>query len=114
MNPLSLLDIITILSKMDLHQLVKLELKDIDPNAEVILFGSRARGDFREDSDWDLLILLSRPLDRRLNDLILEKLYEIELQSNTVVSSIIHTKSDWEDRSVTPLYSVIKKEGIRA
>lgn len=99
---------------MDLHQLVKKELKSIDPNAEVILYGSRARGDFKEDSDWDFLILLSRSLDRRLNDLILGKLYEIELQSDAVLSSIIHTKSDWEERSVTPLYSIIKKEGIRA
>ena len=25
------------------------------------LYGSRARGDFHEDSDWDLLILLDKP-----------------------------------------------------
>ena len=25
----------------------------VDPTAEVILFGSRARGDARKDSDWD-------------------------------------------------------------
>jgi len=30
---------------------------------EVILFGSRARGDFRKDSDWDLLIITNRDLD---------------------------------------------------
>jgi len=26
--------------------------------SKLILFGSRARGDFSEDSDWDLLVLL--------------------------------------------------------
>ncbi|HZV69302.1 MAG TPA: nucleotidyltransferase domain-containing protein [Saprospiraceae bacterium] len=99
---------------MDLLQLVKNEIKGIDPNAEVILFGSRARGDFREDSDWDFLILLNVHLDQSRKELILEKLYEIELQTDFILSSIIHTKTEWEDRSVTPLYSIIKQEGIRA
>jgi len=28
-----------------------------------ILFGSRARGDYRDDSDWDIAIVPSRPLN---------------------------------------------------
>ncbi|WP_461102555.1 nucleotidyltransferase domain-containing protein [Spirosoma koreense] len=36
-------------------QEVKRSVMAIDPNAEVWLFGSRARGDAREDSDWDFL-----------------------------------------------------------
>ena len=31
----------------------------------VILFGSRARGDFKKDSDWDILIVTKRELDWR-------------------------------------------------
>jgi len=33
---------------------------------DIILFGSRARGDFRADSDWDVLVVLSRPLERKV------------------------------------------------
>jgi predicted nucleotidyltransferase len=28
---------------------------------KILLFGSRARNDFQEDSDWDLLIILKKP-----------------------------------------------------
>ena len=35
---------------------------DID---KIILFGSRARGDYREDSDWDILIVTKQALDRK-------------------------------------------------
>ena len=31
----------------------------------IILFGSRARGDYREDSDYDILIIVKGKIDRR-------------------------------------------------
>ncbi len=99
---------------MQLENLVKQEIKKIDPQAEVILFGSRARGDFRNDSDWDFLVLLECPLTPGLKALILDNLYELELQRNAVISTIIHSKSEWEDLAVTPIYQTIKREGKRA
>ncbi|CAI1493571.1 Nucleotidyltransferase [Thermococcus nautili] len=33
---------------------------------EIILFGSRARGDFRGNSDWDVLVVLSEPVERKM------------------------------------------------
>ena len=35
------------------------------PDAEVFLFGSRARGDDRCDSDYDLLVIVRTPLDNQ-------------------------------------------------
>ncbi len=99
---------------MGVHELVKEEIIKIDGMAEVILFGSRARGDFRNDSDWDFLILLDRPLDQPLKDLILATLYQLELQTDSVFNILIHTKEDWAMRSITPLYAIIQKEGKRA
>lgn len=33
-------------------------------NAKIILFGSKARNDFNQDSDWDLLIIVPQDLTR--------------------------------------------------
>ncbi|MBK7338020.1 MAG: nucleotidyltransferase domain-containing protein [Saprospirales bacterium] len=38
-------------------QRIKESIRQVDPQAELILFGSRARNEERSDSDWDLLIL---------------------------------------------------------
>ena len=33
---------------------------------KVILFGSRARGDYKEHSDWDILIITKEKLDKKI------------------------------------------------
>ena len=43
---------------MNIVEAVKKAINEIAPGSEVILFGSRARGDYKKDSDWDFLILL--------------------------------------------------------
>ena len=53
-----------------------------DPTAQAYLYGSRARGTAKKDSDWDILILI----DQEKNYLIEEKkfrhnLYDIEIDS---------------------------------
>jgi uncharacterized protein len=99
---------------MDIVEAVKQEVINIDSKAEVILFGSRARGDFHKDSDWDFLILLDGSLTKEIKESLLDKLYDLELQTDSVISTIIHTKFEWENRAVTPIYQIIKKEGKRA
>ena len=38
------------------------------PNERVILFGSQARGDAHEDSDWDLLVLINKDKQNFMDD----------------------------------------------
>jgi len=47
-------------------QLIKNQIKKKNPSADVILFGSRARGNAKKDSDWDILVLSKRPILKRL------------------------------------------------
>ena len=92
--------------------MVRAEIQNIDENAQVILFGSRARGDNRRDSDWDFLILMDREVTAALKDEIRERLYEIELETGEVISTIIHQKEEWEERTVTPIHQIIEEEGV--
>lgn len=44
--------------------------------SKIIMFGSRARGDFGEESDWDFLIVLKKPADARTRREIWLKIYK--------------------------------------
>ena len=39
-----------------LRRIVEVIVREIDPD-RIILFGSRARGDYKEDSDYDILVI---------------------------------------------------------
>ncbi len=85
------------------------------PHAEVILYGSHARGDSNAHSDWDLLILLNLatlPFDVEVK--LMNALYEIEVETGEVISPLIYTKKDWNERHTRPaLFENIKNEGVR-
>lgn len=92
---------------------IKETVLDVDPQAEVVLFGSRARGDFHDESDWDVLILVDKEeTDFNFKRRIRETIYELELKQGTVISTIIKNKKFWQDISVTPLYKEVEKDGI--
>lgn len=101
------------MKKETLLKQVKQNVQQIDPQAEVILFGSRARGDARPDSDWDFLILTDKKMTSELQQEIWDTLYEkVELPNLQVISALIHEKGTWQQtHQVTPLYQNIKQEG---
>ena len=44
----------------------------------------------------------------------MDELYEIEIKTGEVISALIYTKKDWNERPfLTSLYENIQKEGIR-
>lgn len=93
---------------------VKTAVHDLSPEAEIILYGSRAKGVARSDSDWDFLILLSSPRDKVLEKQIKDRLYDIELETDTVLSSIIRSKQEWLSSryAVIPLRQQVESEGV--
>ncbi|HEX3047599.1 MAG TPA: nucleotidyltransferase domain-containing protein [Bacillota bacterium] len=90
-------------------------IKSIEPSAEIILFGSRARKDYRDDSDWDFLILVDGPVDTQRTDRIRHQLYEIEWETGQIISSIVKSRQEWDSPKykVIPLHANIEREGIQ-
>ncbi len=100
--------------KQHIIQLIKKKINELDSTAEVILYGSRARGDNKRDSDWDVMILLNRKnVDKKIEQTFRHHLLDIELEIGVPISVFVYSKSDWEGKySITPLFKSIKKEGI--
>jgi predicted nucleotidyltransferase len=93
---------------------VKESILEIEPSAELILYGSRAREDFREYSDCDFLVLVDGLVDTARTDRIRRVLFDIELDINQVISSIIRSRQEWNSPrySVSPLHKNVEREGI--
>lgn len=91
---------------------VKKRIKNVDPRARVILFGSRARNDAKKNSDWDFLILTESNPDREFRNKIYDELFESELETDEVLTGIIQNIESWNEYSETPIYQNIVKDGI--
>ena len=87
--------------------------KVLPEGARLILFGSQARNDAREDSDWDLLILLN---DKQLpNDTFGAYAYpfvELGWEYGTYFSPKIYTYAEWAKRKGTLFYDNVNREGM--
>lgn len=99
--------------KNHILQLIKASVLATDPTASVILYGSYARGDYREDSDIDILVLIDT--DKPSSDdrkRIHYPLYDIELETGIIISPMVLSKKNWETKHrITPFYENVTKEG---
>lgn len=93
---------------------IKKTVLAIEPSATVILFGSRARGDYHPvHSDWDFLVLLPSTATEITKSAIRDAILDIELETEKALNTIIYARKAWENLAVTPLYKNIQKEGIQ-
>lgn len=94
---------------------IKRLAKSILPaGSSVTLFGSRARGNERPDSDWDILILLSKEgLTNFQKENYAYPFVELGWQVNAEINPIVHSANEWASRHHLPLYHNIKSEGIK-
>lgn len=95
--------------------MIKERISKKDPSAELILFGSRSRGEARSESDWDILILLNLPeMTRETEKLYRNEIVNVEIETGQPISTYILTKHAWESKfAATPFYENVIRDGIR-
>ena len=83
-------------------------------DVELRIFGSVARGDYREYSDIDILVVLPVPVDNAIEEQVFDMAYDIELEYGLVIGTIVYSKDFWySDRAaVMPLFRNIQREGL--
>lgn len=92
---------------------IKRRIKKTEPDAQVFLYGSYARGDANEESDVDLLILVNKEnINSQDKISITDPLYLLGFETGYIFSPLVQTRKNWEAKYYfTPLYNNIKKEG---
>lgn len=82
-----------------------------DRLVRVILFGSRARGDAQEDSDYDYLVVV-REITCAVKDAIDDAAGEMLLQTGAVISAFPMTESTVNSMPFSPLLISVREEGV--
>jgi predicted nucleotidyltransferase len=85
------------------------------PVSRIVLFGSKARGQGDMYSDIDLLVLTSCPVNGKLRRDISDRLAEINLQNDVMISSVVVSEKDWSDGLIHHMliHSEVEKDGCQ-
>ena len=85
------------------------------PVIDIVLYGSKARGDSDPESYIDLLVLTSRPLDDREQQRLWSDLHDISMRFDVLLSPLTVEARSWREgvHSVLPIHAEVEREGVR-
>ena len=88
--------------------------RQLIPTEKMFLFGSQARGDAHEDSDWDLLVVLNKKGKHNWDDFdkYAFPFSELGWDYNVAINPILYTQEEWDKGTYFPFYKNIMCEGI--
>ena len=88
------------------------ELKSKYPDFRgIYLFGSRARGDFNEESDYDLAIIFDNQINWKFEDEISSMIWLKMIKYEIIIDSFVYNLNDILN-PITPVRENINKEGV--
>lgn len=87
-------------------------VKAVLPDAAVIFFGSRARGNALEHSDWDILVL-NDTVTPEIEHEVFSALYDVELERDIVIGPLVLPRDEWENKRFKnhPIHKCVDEDG---
>lgn len=74
---------------------VKSRVLEVLPEAELLLFGSRARGDASKHSDWDFMVVTPQKPSKEAKNRIFEQVMALELAQSIEIQLLYRTKAEF-------------------
>lgn len=95
-------------------ELIKNTIREMEPTADIILYGSRARGDAGRDSDWDVIAILDKASvsfkERGNIDYVL---WAKGMELGEEINTLEYTRSQWDSLPPSLFKYNVQNEGIR-
>ena len=106
-------DVLSLAEINGVHEL-ELEIKKSFKVKRVSLFGSVARAEADDESDLDVLIILSDKVTHRIRNTISDMAFEVNLKHGTNISLMIFDEEVWSSdmMKITPFYSEVVRDGV--
>ncbi len=96
-----------------IRKIQDLSRKTIPEGAQLLLYGSQARGDAHEGSDWDILIILDKPkLEQSDYDDIAFPFTLLGWELGEAIIPVIYTRDEWDKGSIMPFYKNVERDKI--
>jgi len=98
----------------DLLRRCKSAVAQVVPDADLILYGSRARGDADDESDYDIVAVVDGPVDMALKDEMRAKVYPLELETGAMITLMVYSRKQWDSplQRATPFRRNVEREGV--
>ena len=83
--------------------------------SKLIVYGSYARGDYKENSDIDVMILtpLSKEEIEKIENDIFNLAFDLELESGLVINPVLENETHYKYwLGALPFYNNVEREGI--
>lgn len=91
---------------------VKKVIKGFLPTAEVLLYGSVARGTQEPESDYDVLVLTDKPLATKEQDRIRDAVYDLQVAKGVLISTVYYAKDFWDKHPAMPFHQEVDRDAI--